>query len=51
LAGLGPAIHAFERQSKGVDTRIKSAQDDLGLIPAGPQPIIIAEKTSPESPE
>jgi hypothetical protein len=34
LAGLGPAIHAFERRKQGVDARIKSAQDDLGLVPA-----------------
>jgi hypothetical protein len=25
-----PAIQAFERPKKGVDARIKSAQDDLG---------------------
>src|SRR5260370_13100444 len=27
-------IHAFGRRNKGVDTRIKSAQDYFGLIPA-----------------
>jgi hypothetical protein len=31
LAGLVPAIHAFERPKKGVDARIKSAQDDFGV--------------------
>jgi hypothetical protein len=30
---LGPAIHAFEEPKQGVDARIKSAQDDLGLLP------------------
>jgi hypothetical protein len=30
LAGLGPAIHAFEEPKQGVDARIKSAQDELG---------------------
>jgi hypothetical protein len=29
LAGLDPAIHAFERPGKDVDARIKSAQDGI----------------------
>jgi hypothetical protein len=34
MARLDPAIHAFERPGKGVDARIKSAQDGY---PGDPQ--------------
>jgi hypothetical protein len=46
LAGLVPAIHAFAVRSKGVDTRIKSAQDHLRLMPVSPRQVILARKIS-----
>jgi uncharacterized protein YjiS (DUF1127 family) len=33
-----------------VDARIKSAQDELGLIPVNAQPVILARKTPPDIP-
>ena len=42
-------IHAFECRNKGVDARIKSAQDDSGLIPASVRPLTL-RKISPGQP-
>ncbi len=32
MAGLGPAIHAFEGPNQDVDARTKPAQDELGAV-------------------
>jgi hypothetical protein len=42
-------IHAFECRNKGVDARIKSAQDDLELIAASARPLTL-RKISPGQP-
>src|SRR5260370_42195673 len=60
LAGIGPwafsprtgsvGIHAFERLRQRRGCGIKSAQDDLGLVPENPQRAIRARKIFWDSP-
>jgi hypothetical protein len=48
--GLARPSTPSRARNKDVDTRIKSAQDDLRLTDASPRPVIRARKISPENP-
>jgi hypothetical protein len=49
LAGLDPAIHAFDACNEDVDTRDKPAQDDFALSRAEREHGMLEAGTSPDS--
>jgi hypothetical protein len=49
LAGLDPAIHAFDTRCEDVDTRDKPAQDDFTLSRMKYEHGMIAARFSPDS--